>query len=64
MNPEDDAHTFVLPAFHVAQALPAQAMTKTHFVANRVGVFQFICDIPSHVPYMVGELVVLPDRDA
>lgn len=64
VNPEDESHTFVLKAFHIALALPAQATTKAHFVATTVGNFPFICDIPSHVPSMVGELVVLPDRDA
>ncbi|GHO77647.1 hypothetical protein KSD_54180 [Ktedonobacter sp. SOSP1-85] len=64
VNPEDDAHTFVLPAFHVALALPAQATPTTHFVASSTGIFPFICDIPSHVPYMAGSLVVLPDNDA
>lgn len=64
VNPEDDAHTFVLPAFHVALALPAQATTTTRFVASKTGIFPFLCDIPSYVPYMAGSLVVLPDSDA
>lgn len=64
VNPEDDAHTFVLPSFYVALALPAQATTTTRFVASTTGIFPFICDIPSHVPSMAGTLVVLPDSDA
>lgn len=64
VNPEDDAHTFVLKAFHIALALPAQATITTRFVASTTGIFPFICDIPSHVPYMAGSLLVLPDSDA
>lgn len=64
VNPEDDAHTFVLLAFHMALTLPAQATTTTRFVASTTGIFPFVCDIPSHVPYMAGSLVVLPDSDA
>lgn len=64
VNPEDDVHSFILPVFHISQTLPAQKTVKTQFIANQVGIFQFICSIPTHTPYMAGTLVVLPDSDA
>ncbi len=64
VNPEDDPHTFVLSDFNVNVLLPPQAATKVHFVANKVGVFTFLCDIASHLPFMTGQLTVLPDSSA
>ena len=52
VNPEDDPHTFVLSGFNVNVPLPPQATTKVHFVANKVGVFTFLCDVASHLPFM------------
>lgn len=64
VNPEDDSHTFVLSGFNVNVPLPPQATTKVHFVANKVGVFTFLCDVASHLPFMTGQLTVLPDSSA
>jgi plastocyanin len=64
VNPEDDDHNFTLSDFNVAVALPPQAVTKVSFVANKVGVFTFYCNIAMHVPFMNGQLTVLPDSDA
>jgi plastocyanin len=64
VNPEDDPHTFVLSDFNVNVLLPPQTATKVRFVANKVGVFTFLCDVASHQPFMTGQLTVLPDSSA
>jgi len=58
MNPEDDAHSFVLP--DLAVSLPGQKTTTATYVAKRPGVFPFVCAIQAHLPMMSGQLVVLP----
>jgi uncharacterized cupredoxin-like copper-binding protein len=60
VNPEDDEHTFVLPGLSVT--MPAQSVTEARYVARRPGVFPFVCNIPAHLPYMWGQLVVLSAR--
>jgi uncharacterized cupredoxin-like copper-binding protein len=57
VNPEDDLHTFVLGDFAVG--LPGQRVTQATYVATRAGVYPFSCNVPSHVPMMSGQLVVL-----
>ena len=57
INPEDDVHSFVLPDFAVS--LPASQTTTATYVATRAGVFPFVCAIPSHLPMMSGQLIVL-----
>jgi plastocyanin len=64
VNPENDPHTFVLADFNMHVPLPPQATTKVRVVANKVGVFTFLCDIASHTPFMTGQLTVLPDASA
>ena len=61
VNPEDDAHNFVLGDLNVP--LPGQTTTRATWVAHRAGVFPFFCTIPAHLPFMWGQIVVLP-RDA
>ncbi len=63
VNPEDDLHTFALDGHGVID-LPGQSTVVDTVVASRVGLFRFVCDIPSHSPFMYGQLVVLPPRDA
>lgn len=58
VNPEDDVHTFVLPGLSLA--LPGESVVDTTWVARRAGIFEFACDIPTHLPMMWGQLVVLP----
>jgi len=58
LNPEDDAHTFVLPG--LAVALPGQSRTDTTYVTSASGSYPFVCNLPAHAPMMRGELVVLP----
>jgi len=60
INPEDDAHSFVLPDFAVS--LPGQSVTHATYVAKEPGLYPFRCAIESHLPSMVGELVVLSVR--
>jgi len=63
VNPEDDQHSFVLPDLYVA--LSPMSRHDTTYVARRHGIFVFSCSVPSHVPMMRGELVVLsPERMA
>ncbi|HEX5436980.1 MAG TPA: cupredoxin domain-containing protein [Gemmatimonadaceae bacterium] len=57
VNPEDDQHSFVLPGLVVP--LPGQQVTHATYVARRAGVFPFLCSVPSHLPMMRGQLVVL-----
>jgi plastocyanin len=57
INPEDDAHSFVMKDLSVA--IPGQAVTHATYVANHSGIFDFVCAIPAHLPMMRGQLVVL-----
>jgi plastocyanin len=57
INPEDDRHSFVLPDLVVD--LPPQRTTQSTYVAKRAGIYPFVCSVPSHLPMMSGQLVVL-----
>jgi plastocyanin len=57
VNPEDDAHTFVLP--DLAVALPGQTMKTVRYAVGAPGIYQFQCNISAHAPMMSGQLVVL-----
>jgi plastocyanin len=57
INPEDDNHSFVLPDLLVA--LPPQQTTHATYVAKRAGIYPIMCAVPSHLPMMSGQLVVL-----
>jgi uncharacterized cupredoxin-like copper-binding protein len=56
-NPEDDEHKFVLGDLVVD--LPGQSVQRATYRATHPGVFTFSCVMPSHVPYMYGQLIVL-----
>jgi hypothetical protein len=43
-------------------SLPGQSVTHATYVAKVPGLYPFRCAIPSHLPSMVGELVVLTVR--
>jgi plastocyanin len=58
VNPEDDEHKFVLEDLVVD--LPGQTVNRATYLAHSPGVFTFSCVMPTHVPYMYGQLVVLP----
>jgi len=58
INPEDDVHSFVVPDFAVS--LPGNKTTEATYVARRAGIFPILCAVPSHLPMMSGQLVVLP----
>jgi len=58
INPEDDAHSFVLPDFAVS--LPGGTATQATYVARHAGIFTIQCAVPSHLPMMAGQLIVLP----
>lgn len=57
INPEDDLHSFVLPDFFVS--LPGGKRVDTTYVARHAGIFPIRCSVPSHLPMMSGQLVVL-----
>jgi plastocyanin len=57
INPEDDAHSFVLPG--LAVTLRPQSTVLADYIARNAGVFEYVCDIPAHLPMMYGQLVVL-----
>jgi plastocyanin len=57
INPEDDAHSFVLPG--LAVTLRPQSKVLADYIARNAGVFEYVCDIPAHLPMMYGQLVVL-----
>jgi plastocyanin len=60
INPEDDVHSFVLPDFAVS--LPGGKTVQATYVAKHAGIFPITCAVPSHLPMMSGQLVVLPAR--
>jgi len=57
INAEDDDHSFVLANLSVP--LPPQKITTSTYVAKRPGIYPFVCAVPSHLPMMSGQLVVL-----
>ena len=58
VNPEDDAHSFVLPGLSVD--LPPQSRVAATYVARTAGIYRYLCAVPAHLPFMYGTLVVLP----
>ncbi len=61
VNPEDDAHSFLLPG--LAVGMPPQSTVTARYVAAHAGIFRYDCSVPTHLPFMVGTLVVLPAAD-
>jgi plastocyanin len=59
-NPSSDPHTWTLMGMNVNVPIGAQAMAEVRFVATKVGLFTFNCEIGEHFPFMTGQLVVLP----
>ncbi|MGZ3331344.1 MAG: cupredoxin domain-containing protein [Gemmatimonadaceae bacterium] len=57
VNPEDDAHSFVMDGLSVP--IPGQSETHATYVATHTGIYDFVCAIPAHLPMMRGQLVVL-----
>jgi len=58
INPEDDEHSFVLP--DLAVPMPGGTTKHVTYVARHAGIFPIVCSVPSHLPMMSGQLVVLP----
>jgi plastocyanin len=58
VNPEDDAHSFVLSDLEVG--MPPESTVTAVYVAGRAGIYPYTCSIPTHLPFMYGTLVVLP----
>ncbi len=64
VNPADDDHTFTLSGMGIDTVTKGKSVNKVSFVAKQAGIFTFYCNEPEHVPYMWGQLVVLPDSQA
>lgn len=58
VNPEDDEHSFVLRDLFVR--IPGQSTTEATWIARQAGIYPFTCSVPSHLPMMWGQVVVLP----
>ena len=63
-NPSSDPHTWTIPELGVNVNVGAPAKNTVKFVAGKVGVFNFHCEVGEHFPFMAGQLVVLPDSGA
>jgi len=59
-NPSSDPHTWSISGLDVNVPVDATAKADVRFVAGKVGVFQFNCEVGEHFPFMTGELTVLP----
>ncbi len=64
VNPEDDPHTISFPDQGVTVTVQGQSIAQTTFIAKAVGAHTYMCVLPEHYPFMWGQVVVLPDRDA
>jgi plastocyanin len=64
VNPEDDAHTISFPDQGVTVTVKGESTATTTFVAKAPGAHTYLCTIPEHFPFMWGQIVVLPARDA
>lgn len=64
VNPEDDAHTISFPDQGVTVTVRGESTATTTFVAKAPGAHTYLCTIPEHFPFMWGQIVVLPARDA
>lgn len=60
INPEDDLHFLALPGLTLT--LRGQQTARGTYVASTPGIYPFTCIIPSHIPMMAGQLVVLSRR--
>jgi heme/copper-type cytochrome/quinol oxidase subunit 2 len=59
-NPSSDPHTWTIAELGVNAPVGGAAKATVHFVASKVGVFQFNCEVGEHFPFMTGQLTVLP----
>jgi plastocyanin len=63
-NAQGEDHIFVLPDLGVSETIPGDSTKTVTFTASKVGIFQFVCGVPEHLPWMQGFLTVLPDSAA
>ena len=64
-NAQGDEHIFSLPDLGITGThIPPDSAVKVTFKASKLGVFQYLCSVPEHSPWMQGFLTVLPDSDA
>ncbi len=61
VNPEDDEHNFVLG--DLAVRMPGPSTTQATWVARHAGIYPFLCTLPTHIPLMWGQIIVMR-RDA
>jgi len=60
VNPEDDEHTFTIRELEINYIMKGKSLGKISFVASKAGTFSYACEEEEHMPYMWGQLVVLP----
>jgi plastocyanin len=63
-NAQGEDHIFVLADFGITETIPGDSTKAVSFEASKVGLFQFVCGVPDHLPWMQGFLTVLPASDA
>jgi nitrosocyanin len=56
MGGAPDVHGFAIPDYHIAELIPHGATKTVEFVADRAGIFPFICQI--HAEHLGGQLIV------
>jgi hypothetical protein len=59
-NPADDPHTLTVPALPQSVAIPGGHVAKLTLRDLVPGIYQFRCSVAEHMPFMWGQLVVLP----
>ena len=64
VNPADDDHTFTISELNLSVTMKGQSASPATFVASKVGVFSYVCAESEHMPFMWGQLIVLPDSAA
>jgi len=64
VNPSGDDHTFTVPDLN--KSVYVKALSTGHLVVTAInpGVHSFECAMEEHMPFMWGQLVVLPASDA
>jgi plastocyanin len=59
VNNKGGVHTFVIPTFNVKAQTPVGKVTEVTFTADKVGTFEYLCDVGNHAKMgMKGTIVV------
>jgi plastocyanin len=63
-NAQGEEHIFVVPDLSVSKSMAGDSTAEVSFTPSKPGIYQFICAVPGHQPWMQGFLTVLPDSEA